>query len=114
MVGVKRKHNQYKEAEMKNQFVDAQEMHREHPTTFEVPPDTELAAIKAGDPVKVCTSDERFWVTVTEVAEHRIAGTVDNDLVFTDVHGLGYGDAISFTRENVYSIIAKATGKEAA
>ncbi|WP_435008061.1 hypothetical protein P12x_005330 [Tundrisphaera lichenicola] len=99
---------------MKNQFVDAQEMNRKHPTTFEVPSDAELAAIKAGDSVKVCTCDERFWVTVTEVSEHRIAGTVDNDLIFTDEHGLDYGDVVRFTRENVYSIIAKATGKEAA
>ena len=94
-------------------FADAQEMHRLHPDTFHAPAPDELAAIAPGDSVKVCTGDERFWVTVTDVTDTGLAGTVDNDLLFTDRHGLSYGDLIRFGRECVYDIVAGAVAKEA-
>lgn len=86
------------------QFVNAQQMHRDHPESFYVPSDAELASIAPGDSVKVCTGLERFRVTVTKATKTRLTGTVDNDLVCTDEHGLFYGDTLSFARENVYDI----------
>jgi len=93
---------------MKLTFVNAQEMHQAYPATFDVPTAAELSAIKPGDSVKVCAADERFWVTVTAVNDSEIQGTVDNALVFTDDHGLGYGDAIAFRREHIYDVMAAA------
>jgi hypothetical protein len=84
-------------------FVDAQEMHRLHPDTFEVPTLEELRGVKPGDHVKVSTGDERFWVLVTRVIGGIIEGTVDNDL-FMMAHGLRLGDTIRFRIENVYTL----------
>ena len=89
-------------------YVNAQEMHRQHPDTFAAPSAGELAAISPGDSVKVCTGDERFWVTVTRVDGGHIVGTVDNDLIFTAEHGLNYGDEIHVGAEHVYDIISSA------
>ncbi len=86
-------------------FINAQEMRQLHPATFGTPTATELAAIALGDSVKVCTGGERFWVTVAEATESTLTGTVDNELVCSDAHGLRYGDTISFPRECVYDII---------
>jgi uncharacterized protein YegJ (DUF2314 family) len=98
---------------MKNyNFVNAQEMHKLHPKTFEVPSDEELNNIKIGDFVKICIygklepdfsdiDNERFWVEVTEINNDEIIGTVDNELVEVD---LKYGEKIKFKKENIYSI----------
>ena len=89
---------------MNSEFIDAQEMHRLHPATFDIPPVSELEKIKPSDWVKVCTGDERFWCRVDIVDGDRIFGIIDNDLVCTDIHGLKYGDAISFGKNNIYAI----------
>lgn len=89
-------------------FTNAQEMHRLHPDTFDAPSEDELAAIRPGDSVKVCTGGERFWVTVTQAGEAELTGTVDNDLVLTADHGLRYRDAVRFPRECVYSVWSAA------
>jgi hypothetical protein len=86
-------------------FVDAQEMHRTHPKTFEVPTDEELNALKKGDEVKVCANNkERFWVIITSIDGDKITGTVDNELIDAGGHGLNYGDSITFEKKNIYSI----------
>lgn len=84
-------------------FVDAQEMGRKHPDTFEVPTNEELDAIKKGDSVKICDEEagERFWVTVDEIDGNKITGFVNNQLVSSDLH---YGDLISFETRHIYSI----------
>jgi len=86
-------------------FVDAQEMHKKHPATFEVPSFEALSQIKMNDSVKVCADKERFWVTVITVDDHSIEGIVDNDLICTDEHGLRCGDKVVLSRNNVYSIL---------
>lgn len=88
----------------KAEFVDAQEMHRKNPKTFEVPSDEELSNIKVGGHVKVCAERERFWVKVTKVENKTIQGEVDNELVSSDEHNLFLGDEIEFHFDNVYSI----------
>jgi hypothetical protein len=85
-------------------FTDAQEMHRQHPDTFEVPPEAELDALSAGDHVKVCAGDERFWVLLTTVEGRALKGTVANDLLFTNQHGLRRGDPVAFEKRHVYQI----------
>lgn len=93
------------------EFVNAQEMHQNHPLTFDAPTDAELAGVGPGDLVKVCVEGERFWVRVTEAAGGTLAGTVDNILLCTDRHGLSYQDAVTFGRECVYDLI-RADGGE--
>lgn len=87
----------------KPNFINAQQMHRKHPQTFYAPSPQELNALKVGDSVKVCTADERFWVTLTQIGQ-TLTGTVDNDLVNTNIHGLKLGDTVQFNREHIYNI----------
>ena len=85
-------------------FVDAQEMSRIHPKTFEAPTADELALIRTGSIVKVCVPPERFWVIVKEVNGGKIVGEVNNYLTATDEHGLSNEDIIEFEPRHVYSI----------
>ena len=87
---------------MTEEFVDAQQMHRHHPGTFEVPSDRRLASISPGDTVKVCNRQERFWVTVSSVDGEHITGVVDNQLM--DDYGYNLGDSIQFEKRHIYSI----------
>ena len=43
---------------MKQKFIDAQEMAKKHPNTFEAPDEMDLNALKAGDTVKVCNGED--------------------------------------------------------
>lgn len=88
------------------QFVNAQDMHRAHPRTFEVPDPSDLDGIKPGTSAKICAGRERFWVEVTAVrVDGEITGVIDNDLICTDEHGLKCGDLVTFRRENVYQVM---------
>lgn len=83
-------------------FTNGVEMNQQNPDTYHIPSELEKAAVKPGDNVKVGVaaigrvSSEKFWVLVTEndTVNQIITGTVNNDLVCTDSHGLVDGDAI--------------------
>ena len=90
----------------KIKFIDAQKMAKENPETFYAPSSTELDKIKKGNSVKIAISKERFWVTVVFVNNNKITGTIDNDLIFTDEHGLQFEDEIEFEKKNIYSIFS--------
>lgn len=90
-------------------FVDAQDMAVQYPTTFWAPTLAELqAAIKPGCVIKVAAADERFWVKVTEVGLDKASGDpvfigkVDNDLISTDGHGLKLGDVVRVSWRHIY------------
>lgn len=103
-------------AERRKRFtmLDAQELARLHPKTFEAPSQGDLATLKPGDFVKICVEvikedgapgrGERFWVRLTKVGE-TLTGTIDNELLFTDLHGLVLRDEISFERRHVYNFM---------
>ena len=86
-------------------FNDAQELKKRFPTTFEAPSPAELAALHAGSIVKICADDvERFWVIVTQVDGDRLQGTIDNDLLRSNVHKLKSDDLVSFELRHIYQI----------
>lgn len=84
-------------------FTNGVEMNQQHPDTYHIPSEAEKVAVKPGDNVKVGVAvagrvnSEKFWVLVTEndTANQIITGTVNNDLVCTDSHGLVDGDSIT-------------------
>ncbi|UKA04990.1 hypothetical protein [Photobacterium damselae] len=110
---------------MSNQpiFINAQEMAKSSPTTFEAPTKPELDSIRAGDFVKICHSfpeqpiklssqssptinSERFWLTVVSCdADGTIIGTVGNDLINNKF--FDYGSTVTCNRENIYQILKK-------
>lgn len=87
---------------MKHNFIDAQEMAKLNPDTFEAPDAADLDSLKAGMHVKVCHNDERFWALITDIFDEDIIAEVDNVLVNEQPFSLG--NRISFTKDNVYSI----------
>lgn len=87
---------------MKSKFIDAQEMQRLNPETFEAPTLEELSKIAVNQHVKICAEGERFWILVTEIKGNRVSEMIDNDLVKTDEHGLKYGDTVIFEKRHIY------------
>ena len=86
-------------------FNDAQEMKKAHPATFFAPTSDALAAVRTRSLVKICADDvERFWVNVTVVEGDRLQGTVDNDLLHTEVHQLKCDDVVAFELRHIYQI----------
>lgn len=87
-------------------LTDAQEMHKQHPETFEAPDLNELKKVKPGTHIKICVSDEeRFWVIVIRNFDNLFHGVVDNDLICSDVHGIHFNDVVEFSHKFVYSVI---------
>lgn len=93
------------------EFVDAQEMSRLHPETFEALGKEELAALRTGDSVKVGYNAERFWTVIKEIDGEKIIAAVDNVLVTTE--DFKYGDQIAFEKRHVYQIYEQGTGLDA-
>ena len=89
---------------MNNKFVDAQEMARTNPETFEVPCQKALEEVNPGDMVKVCAGGERFWVEVKCIVDEQIHAEVNNKLVCTNKHGYSLGDAVQLERKHIYDI----------
>lgn len=87
-------------------FENAQENAIKFPNTFQAPSEAELKEIKVKDFVKVCIGGERFWTIVEAIEGDSIKGIVNNDLVFTRIHGLKDTDPVVFKMENVYAIMA--------
>lgn len=90
---------------MNIEFVDAQEMAKIHPATFEAPTAEELDKIEEGKFVKVCNNHERFWVKVVKIDGDYITGDVSNNLFGGDEYGYDFGDKIEFEKRHVYSIL---------
>jgi Uncharacterized protein conserved in bacteria (DUF2314) len=83
---------------------------QEHPDTFWVPTESEKAAIRPGDDVKLMFLErlpsgwgERMWVTVTKVGRRRLVGRLANDPY--SMARLECGDKIRFKRKHVIDII---------
>lgn len=87
------------------------EMNKLHPATFEIPSADEIAAIQKGWFVKLGFKNkgdntdgtvERMWVIVTSTNPKRYVGKLNNDPYITPIND---GDAVSFKKENILSII---------
>ena len=82
-------------------LVDAQQMAKEFPDTFEAPSASDLSKLRAGDIVKVSNNSERFWVQIISRSDDMFLGCVDNALLSGRVR---YGDHIQFHACNVFAI----------
>ena len=83
-------------------FADAQQMHKDYPTTFQAPSIKKLEKLKVGDFVKVRHDDEAFWTIISKIDENTITATVDN--VLDNEHPFEFGDEIEFEKKNIFSI----------
>ena len=89
---------------MQAELVDAQEMHKKNPDTFEVPSYVTIARISPGSLVQIASYGERFWVEVTRVNQPSYRGRVDNDLLKTDEHGFDFNDSVNFEARHIHKV----------
>jgi hypothetical protein len=89
---------------MPQQFVEAHVMHSLAPNKYRIPTKEDLYKLKVGDSVKVCVENECFWVEITELSKKLVTGRVDNDMVFTDEHGLKYNDTVNFAKKHIIEV----------
>lgn len=75
-----------------------------HPHCLPPPPTSEeLDSVRVGFYVKLIRQHERFWVKVDSLDP--LNGTINNDLLLTDDHGLRNGDLIAFDRGEIIQIL---------
>lgn len=78
-------------------------------TARTLPTDSDLAALKVGDLVKVSVGQnghgsEAFWIELESVSGDRLSGRVDNDLIYGDYHGYECDQNVVFFTRNVLQI----------
>lgn len=89
----------------KGVLIDAVNLHKAHPKTFQIPPSDLTKHLKKGDFAKVNAPGERFWVEITKAdSKGNYIGRVDNELVGKDMHGLKLHDIVHFSWRNVIDI----------
>jgi len=93
--------NNNKKSPKRIQLVDAQQMAKEFPDTFEAPSPSDLHKLRTGDIVKVSNRAERFWVQIVSRRDDIFLGRVDNCLLSGRV---GIDDHIKFHECNVFEI----------
>lgn len=91
--------------------MDGEALNRRRPQTFHIPHLQERKSVRVGQNVKIGVQSpndnpgERFWVIVRKRLQDRYCGTVNNDLVYTDIHGLKDTDPIEFGPEHILDIL---------
>jgi len=90
--------------DLRNRAVDAQQMAKDNPKTFEAPKEVDLNFLADGAYVKICVDRERFWTIIKEIENDVIVAEINNHLVFSDEHGLYDGDIVMFEKRHIYSI----------
>ncbi|MGN1223507.1 MAG: DUF2185 domain-containing protein [Ruminococcus sp.] len=104
----------------KNYYLeDAQERHRKHPRTFDIPTEEEIEALQVNDLVKLIFSfpeqlengccAERMWVCITEITEDGFCGELDNHPYY--LKDLKAGDRITFQKKHIAAIFVKETNE---
>lgn len=86
-------------------FLNAVDMNKQNPDSFFIPSDEEIDEVSIGDFLKVCACHERFWVKVHNMYAGEFTCIVDNDLVFTEAHGINYKDVVTVKRHNIMGIL---------
>lgn len=96
-------------------FTNAQEKSKSHSDTFYAPSIEGLSKLRPKDHVKVILNDvERVWVRIMkiDVENQTINGFIDNDLIFTIIHGKRYRSRLTFKFENVADFLTQKEYKE--
>jgi hypothetical protein len=89
-----------------SKLVDAQEMHRQYPETFDAPSQSDIALIVPDTWVKICRNSERFWVRVIGARGKYLIGEIDSMLVQNP--DLQLGQVVRFEPRHLFAIMTKA------
>ena len=85
------------------EFMDGQELSKQHPDTFHVPHEDELDQVEAGFYIKVGHNKERFWTQVISIEGDAINVRVDNDLIME--HPFKCGDKILVEKRHILDLM---------
>lgn len=93
-------------------LIDGVQRNAENPRAFQIPTTEQVLQVGRGNFVKVGAefpnhgrvNAERFWVRVTAIVGGRFKGKVNNDLVYTPLHGLSFNDEIEFESKHILDI----------
>jgi hypothetical protein len=90
----------------KPKFINAVELSKKFPDSFQLPSRIMLSKIKVGDNVKVCLNNERFWCLVKGIdfEKETIVASINNILQWND---LKLGDIVYLNFYNIYDIDQK-------
>lgn len=98
----------------KKKFVNAVEMNKLYPVSFQIPGEKELDDVEPGDFIKIgieadeSNPGERFWVRVISVnVDKSFSGVIDNDLVLSHHHGWYCYDEVLVQRFEVYATMSQ-------
>lgn len=92
-------------------LIDAVERNRQHPTTFEIPNENDIANLTVGGFAKLGFEEiespdgyaERMWVKVTNIgAGGTFEGTLANDPIV--IESMSFGDKVQFKRDNILDV----------
>lgn len=86
-----------------NDFMDGQEISKQHPDTFHVPHEDELDQIETGFYIKVGHNKERFWAQVISIEGEAITARVDNDLIM--YHPFKCDDEITVEKRHILDLM---------
>lgn len=95
------------------ELINVEQRNFANPENFKIRPFEERTSVRPGQKVKVGVEfpqlpsgvhGERFWVHVSSKDKQGYVGAVDNELVFTDQHGLKLHDVIRFRADNIMEI----------
>ena len=87
-------------------LLDAPAMARAHPGLFGAPSAAELDALQAGDFVKICRHNERFWLQIMAFSGPHIQALVANNLLDND--DLKVGAVVWVGREHVLETLKRS------
>lgn len=102
-------------------LIDAEFRNRSTLGRFTVPTPEQLRSIEVGSFVKIgiefpetpstalgrytIVGGERFWVIIEKITpEFNFMGVIDNDLIYSDRHGVSCGEKICFSRKNIIEV----------
>jgi hypothetical protein len=82
---------------------NAEELSRENPLSFDIPPRAERGSLKEGDTVKLIFDEtERMWVTITKSTEAGYIGVLVN--IPSAIKTIAKDDEVEFGPEHIIDI----------
>lgn len=103
---------------MNLKILNAEDLNKLYPSSFEIPSKEEKNTIMSGDFVKLIFTDnsgdsnERMWVKITKIKRRKILGRLDNQPFLSKEIGVQLNDKIKFKKENIIDIYERNENRD--
>ncbi len=85
-------------------FMDIRNVCKKCLSKLNIPTNQQIKLVAVGDNLKVKTTNESFWVKVFNIENGCFYASVNNDLIFTQIHGYKYKDIVTAYAYNIIEI----------